>query len=261
MLAFGVFPFNARAGETEVLHYTARLRGVALLDFTLCLRLGAQAYAAGITARTVGLAEFLVHGRASGHVEGAIDGARVRPGSYVEHSRLSGEDYVVAIDYPNGDPVLRTETPPQEKYRLPVAPADIRGAIDGLSAIALESLSVARTGGCDGSARVYDGRQVRRATTRTAGSESLTKSARSVFAGTAMRCDTESVMLAGFLKGSSVAGQARARHSSAWLAAATPGGLPMPVRVVFDADFLGDIVVDLDGASHTVTAACGFAGT
>jgi hypothetical protein len=255
-----LFAGGASAAETNVLHYTARLHGVKLLDLTLCIEVGEAAYRAGITARTLGLAEFLVHGRAAGHVEGSLNGAMIKPKTYAENSRLSGETYTATIDYPNGDPVLRTETPPQEKYRLPVPVADLHGAIDGLSAVTLEALIATRTGACQGQALVYDGRQLRRGITHTAGRDVLAADPQSIFSGPALRCDTESIMLAGFLKDSPVKKQARPHHSSSWLAPALPGGPDVPVRVVFDADFVGDIIVDLDAASHTVTPACGFAG-
>jgi hypothetical protein len=41
-----------------------------------------------------------------------------------------------------------------------------------------------------------------------------------------------------------------------WLAPVVPGGPDVPVRVLFDADILGDIIVDLDGASPSPAATC-----
>ena len=250
----------ARAADTEILHYTARLHGLRLLDVTLCLRLDAATYFAGIQARTVGMAEMLVHGRADGHVSGAVEGQTLKPRDYVEHSKLSGEAYTIAIGYPNGDPVLKTAIPPQEKYRLPVPPEDLSGAVDGLTAVALESLQATRTGTCEGGALVYDGRQLRRATTHPAGREILNPGSNSMFAGPALRCNTESQMLAGFLKSRGIKPQQKPRYSSAWLAPVLPGGpdvpVDVPVKVTFDADFLGDIIVDLDAASKTQGPAC-----
>jgi hypothetical protein len=248
---------SARNAELTVLHYTARLHGVPLLDVTLCLEWTDATYQAGISARTLGLAEILAHARATGHVEGVVAGNRVIPKTYAEHSRLSGEDYAIAIDYPAGVPVLRSAIPPQEKYRLPVPQADLPGAIDGLSAVTLESLIASRTGACEGRAVVYDGRQLRSTTTSAAGTEALAPNPRSIFAGPALRCDTVSTMRAGYLKDHAIEPQAKPHRSTAWLAAALPGGPKIPVRVLFDADFIGDIIVDLDAANHTPSPACG----
>ena len=254
LLAVPAWP--ARAADTEILHYTARLHGARLLDVTLCLRLDALSYSASMAAHTVGLAEMLVHGRTQAAVDGVIDGIRVKPHAYTDRSRLSGEDYAVTIAYPDGNPVLRMSAPPQAKYRMPVSPADLPGAMDGLSALALQSLVTTRTGNCKGAALIYDGRQLRRATTHAEGREVLESGPHSVFAGPALRCDTDSAMLAGFLKSAGLNGQRDVRHSSSWLAPALPGGPDVPVKITFDADFLGDIIVDLDAVSHAAVAAC-----
>ena len=60
LLALGLGVLPARAGTS--LHYTARLHGVAFFDASYCLTLDAGAYDAHLTARTLGLAEFMVHG-------------------------------------------------------------------------------------------------------------------------------------------------------------------------------------------------------
>ncbi len=237
------------ARAATLLHYTARLRGIAFFDVDYCLRLDAKSYDAGLKARTLGLADFLVHGRVEGRAQGAVDGNTLVPHGYTEHGRISGESYDLVIGYPAGTPVVRAISPPAEKYRQPVPQSGLAGAVDGMTAIALETLVVTRTHACQGSALVFDGRQLRRLATHTAGQEVLAPSGRSVFAGQALRCDTESRMLAGYLKDQSEARQARPHFSKAWLAALTPGGPAVPVRFAFDADFLGDILVDLDRVS------------
>ena len=249
-------PVPAGAQGANILHYTARLHGIALLAATVCLRLDDASYSASLSARTLGVAEFLVHGRSEGHVDGAVAGAGLKPRAYAEHGRLSGEDHEVAIDYPAGGPVLRVSTPPQEEYRLPIPAAALPGSMDGLSTVVLQSLAATRTGACLPEARVFDGRQLRRLTMRQAGTETLPRTARSAFAGPASRCETDSTMLAGFLKSSSVKSQSRPRHGRLWLAPVLPGGPAVPVRITFDAELLGDVVVDLDGMSSSSRTVC-----
>ena len=251
----------AGASDASILHYTARLHGVALLAATVCLRLDATRYAASLSARTLGLAEFLVHGRSEGHVDGTVDVAGLKPRAYAEHGRLSGEKHEIAIDYLAGSPVLRVSTPPQEAYRLPIPVSALPGSLDGLSTVALQSLAATRTGACLPESRVFDGRQVRRLTMRPAGTDRLARSARSIFSGQALRCETDSVMLAGFLKSDSVKSQSRPRHGQLWLAPAVPGGPMMPVRITFDAELLGDVIVDLDAASASKSACGGETGS
>ncbi len=247
LLASCLLVLPARAAT--LLHYTARLRGIAFFDASYCLRLDATSYDAHLTAHTLGLANFLVHGRVEGRAQGAVDGAGLKPHSYVEHGRISGETYDLTLGYPGGSADVQSISPPAEKYRQAVPSALLAGSIDGMSAVALESLVVTRTAACQGSALVFDGRQLRRLTTHTAGQETLVPSGRSVFAGKALRCDTTSEMLAGYLKDQSEKRQAKPRFSKAWLASVAPGGPAVPVRFAFDADFLGDILVDLDSVA------------
>ncbi len=242
LLAFATLPANA----ATLLHYTARLHGVAFFDVAYCLRLDATAYDAHLTARTLGLAEFMVHGRVEGRAAGEVRGTDVAPHSYVEHGRISGESYDLTIAYPGGLATVQAISPPATKYREAVPGGLLPGAIDGMSAIALETIVVTRTSACQGSVEVFDGRQLRRLTTHTAGREMLPHTTRSVFQGMALRCDTVSEMQAGYLKDQPAKAQSRPRFSKAWLAAVTPNGPAVPVRFAFDADFLGDILVDLD---------------
>ncbi len=246
----------APAAGASVMHYTARLRGIAFFDVTYCLAMDAAAYQAVINARTLGLAEMLVHGRVAGRSVGSVAGDTLKPHGYEEYGRISGQSYALSLDYQSGNPVVRSVSPPPDSYRQPVPPAALAGAIDGMSAIALESLVVTRTGACQGAALVFDGRQLRRLTTQTGGHDVLERSFQLDFAGSALRCDTTSVMLAGFFKNKAVPPQARPRFSKAWLAPVQPGGAALPVRFVFDADLLGDIVVDLDHVTTDHDAAC-----
>ena len=255
-LAIWLAGAHAPAACASVLHYTARLRGIAFFDVTYCLALDHAGYQAVINARTLGPAEWLVHGRVAGRALGSIEGDIVKPHTYAEYGRISGQSYALSLDYPSGDPVVRSVSPPPETYRQPVPTAALTGAIDGMSAIALETLVVTRTGVCQGAALVFDGRQLRRLSTQTGGHDTLTRSARLDFAGSALRCDTASVMLAGFFKNKAVPPQARPRFSKAWLAPLVPGGPALPVRFTFDADLLGDIVVDLDHITNDPSATC-----
>ncbi len=247
---------SAPAVAASVLHYTARLRGIAFFDVTYCLALDSGRYQAVINARTLGLAEMLVHGRVAGRAVGSIAGDAVKPDGYAEYGRISGDSYNLSLDYPSGDPVVRSVSPPPDTYRQVVPPSALAGAIDGMSAIVLETLVVTRTGACQGAALVFDGRQLRRLTTQTGGHDTLERSARLDFSGSALRCDTASVMLAGFLKNKAVGPQASPRFSKAWLAPVLPGGPALPVRFAFDADLLGDIIVDLDHATADPGVAC-----
>ncbi len=258
LLCLGAVPVPPAA--TSILHYTVRLHGIPLLAASFCFRLDRDGYEAAVLGRTVGVMDMLMHGQTEIHAEGAVEpGGRVAPRAYSERGRLSGDAYGVTIDYPWGDPVLRLQEPPQEKYRLPVPPDALPHAIDGVSAVVVQSLAAAH-GACAGDTRLYDGRQVRLLSLRDGVMDRLAPNPRSVFEGEALRCATQSTMLAGFLKSKSVAAQSKPMRGTLWLAPAPAGGPPVPVRMVFDAAFFGDIVVQLDGASRAGAESCAGAG-
>ncbi len=260
LMCLGAAPLPAR---TSILHYTVRLRGISLLTASFCFRLDANSYETAVLGRTAGAVDLLMHGRAEIHAEGAVDAAgHVFPHAYTERSRLSGADYRITIDYPNRDPVLREEAPPQEKYRLPIPPDQVKTAIDGVSAVVEQSLAAGR-GVCAGDTRVYDGRQVRMLSLRHGVVDQLPPNPHSAFQGAALRCDTGSLMLAGFVKDEPVKSQTKPMQGRLWLAPAPEGAPSVPVRMVFDAGFFGDVVVQLDGASRRGAESCqgsGWAG-
>jgi hypothetical protein len=246
ILLIGLATCPVGAAESHLLHYTARLLGVSLLDITYCVQIDNSHYASAIDARTIGLAELLVHGRSAAIAHGVIKDAAVLPADYMETGRLSGEPNRVSIGYTAQGPILKSMSPPEEKYRVPIPPEKLLGSMDGLAAIVLEIAVASRTNACQGEALVYDGFQLRRATTHTVGFQTLKLGGRNMFTGVALACATKSEMLGGYLKDKKVEPQARPRFSTAWLGRFTADGLLLPAKLSFSADFLGDIDVDLD---------------
>jgi hypothetical protein len=114
---------------------------------------------------------------------------------------------------------------------------------------------VAQTGRCEAEARTFDGRRAVEIAARTVGPERLEPSARSTFAGPALRCDFEGTLLAGFLHGSDQASMRRPQRGSAWLASVVPGGSPVPVRISFDTRWFGPATMYLTAAGPGSTMA------
>lgn len=244
----------ARA-DSHLLHYTARLLGVKLLDIAYCVQIGDGKYTTSLAAHTVGLIDLVWHGQSTAFAAGRLGSGKLAPDFYEERGKLGGEANHVRIAYEDGRPVLKQMTPPQSKYRFPVLPQNLAGALDGLSAIVLELNAATTTKTCLPSVLVYDGLQLRRGTISTAGMVPFQRYRNSIFSGQALRCDTRSTLLAGFLKDHAIGPQARPHFSSEWTATLTADGVFLPLRLTFNADFLGDISVDLDRA-ETAPGAC-----
>jgi hypothetical protein len=119
--------------------------------------------------------------------------------------------------------------------------------VDTLSALAELMHRVAATGTCDGTVHTYDGRRATQAASHTAGLETLPPTDRSSFSGTALRCDFEEHMLAGFLDGDDETYR-RPLRGSAWLAQVVPGAMPLPVRLTLETRWFGDATMYLTEA-------------
>jgi len=226
-------------------HYAAYSTGLNVLSLNAEFAVGPRDYRVHLTYHTAGTVGLLVSAEQDTVVEGAFNGDRPAPRRFYSAGHLRGRPRVTQIDYPKGQPEIRTLTPPNEQEREPVPPADQVGTVDSLSAMAQLVRQVNATGRCDGHSRTYDGRRLAELTARTAGREVLEQTSRSSFAGTALRCDFAGRQLGGFLLDADRAKAQRPRRGTAWFAAATPGGPMIPVRIQFETDLIGNLTMYL----------------
>ena len=226
-------------------HYAAYSTGLNVLRLNADFAIGPRDYRVHLAYHTAGTVGLLVKAEQDTVVEGAFIGNRPAPRRFYSAGHLRGRPRVTEIDYPKGQPEIRTLTPPNEEEREQVAPADQAGTIDSVSAMAQLVRQVNATGRCEGHSRTYDGRRLADLTARTAGREVLEQTSRSSFAGTALRCDFEGRQLAGFRLDADRTAAQRPRRGSAWFAAASPGGPMIPVRMQFETDLIGDLTMYL----------------
>ena len=92
---------------------------------------------------------------------------------------------------------------------------------------------------------MFAGGRLSQITVRTAGSQVLPPTSRSSFQGSALRCEFDGVLLAGFRYEDDRARAARPQHGVAWLAALSLGGPMLPVRIQFATRFFGDATMYL----------------
>ncbi len=223
--------------------------GVPVAELRSGFALGARDYRIEIAYETSGLIGALFRGHQTTTVQGLWDGDRPEPVRFIGDGYWRGEWRQTVIDYPHGQPVVRSLIPPNDHdEREPVPPELQTRSIDTLSAVALLMRRVARSGRCEAAATTFDGRRVVDIAARTVGREELEPSARSSFAGPALRCDFEGRLLAGFLRDADRAALSRPQHGSAWFAAAVPGEPPIPVRISFETRWFGPATMYLTGA-------------
>jgi hypothetical protein len=239
----------ARAQEPGDIHavYQAYAAGLHVANVEAGFGFGPWSYQVRLAYHTVGLAGVFFDGHQLNTVTGSWTDEHSTPHQYSGEGIWRGLHRHTLIDYHQGQPQIRSLVPPNEAERAPV-PSDLQAnTVDTLSALAELMRHVAATGTCDGTVHTYDGRRATQAASHTAGVETLPPTDRSSFSGTALRCDFEEHMLAGFLDGDDETYR-RPLRGSAWLAQVVPGAMPLPVRLTLETRWFGDATMYLTEA-------------
>ena len=233
--------------------YAAYAAGLQIAEVDAGFQLYPETYRVELAVRTTGLVGWLVHSRTLTTVNGHWRAERPAPHQFLSQGEIRGEPRFSLIDYQQGQPLVRQLIPPNETEREPVPPDIQANSVDSLSAMVELVRVVGRTGGCDGTTRVFDGRRASDVTARTVGEEIVPPSSRSIFTGPALRCDFVGQMVAGFwLDADRNAGQ-KPMKGSAWLANSLPGapsgGGRLPVRITFESRWFGNVILYLTDAA------------
>ncbi len=238
----------APAGGYSV-EYTGFSHGFTVLKFAGTLNMTPTGYGAHITFHTAGMAAWMLRTDNDSEVAGSFQGDRAAPSLFSGTGHLRGTARETRIAYADGNPVVQVLTPPVERERTAVPPDQTKHTIDTLSAVVMLVHDVATTGRCDGTVTTFDGRRLAVQTSHTSGTESLPRTDKSMFAGPALRCDFDGQQLAGFVTNENQASLRKPRHGTAWLAPVLPDAPPVPVRVAFDNNILGQVTLYLTSAA------------
>ena len=201
--------------------------------------IGRDDYRIDLSYRSAGVFGTLFPVQISSFVQGSWAGGKATPLRFASWGTARGNERRITLDYEGGQPVIRTLVPATESDRDPVPAAMQRDTVDTLSAMAVLVRTVAQTGTCDGTVRIFDGRRVLETESRTIGTEMLRPDYRSTYNGRALRCDMRGRQLAGFQHDADEAEIRRVHVSQAWIAQVVPGQPALPVRIVFETRFFG----------------------
>ena len=230
------------------LNYAAYSNGLNVVDLQATVALSPQAYRMQLSYHLTGVIGAFFHGEFSTTVDGRFQGNRAEPREMFSTGHMRGEMRVTQIDWRDGNPVVMQLVPPTEAERDPVPPEAQAHTIDGLSAMAALLHQVATTGRCEGGANTFDGRRLSLVEAHTVGEEMLEETSRSIFHGTALRCDFEGRQLAGFVRDQDQSALRRPQRGSAWFARLVPGQPPVPVRITFQTRGFGPATMYLTEA-------------
>jgi hypothetical protein len=248
-LCLGTARAQNQPTTAEPLHvsYETYAAGIHVADVESGFSFGPQTYKMKLGYRTTGMVGFFLHGHQFDIVDGAWRGMQAEPSRFIGQGSWRGVDRLTAIDYHDGNPVVRQLVPPNTTEQEPVPEAMQANTIDSLSGLAQLIRIVRSTGRCETAVRTYDGRRTVEIEAHTAGEEMLEPTDRSSFAGKALRCDFSGRVLAGFRLDDDRARQSKPMHGSAWLAPVTGVGPPLPVRITFQTRWFGDATMYLTG--------------
>ena len=231
------------------LHYEMSSLGFAIVQMDVSIRIYPRSYDVDMSYHTVGLARLLYAGEQDERASGTWADDSAAPQRYYGTGEWRGEQHRFDIVYHDRQPEILQLVPPIAKERQPVPTALQRDTEDTLSAFAQLLRHVVRSGGCDTSARIFDGRRLSEIDSSTAGQQALPRGGDAIFSGPALRCDFVGHMLAGFLFDHPHNTPGRPRRGSAWFASLQPGGPALPVRIQFGTDWFGNVTMVLTGAT------------
>ena len=244
-LAFGaLLPAAPARADAVSATYTVHAAGLTVMELNATLDINDRGYTVEFRTRMRGVASAFSSGQNTTRVEGVWEGNAARPRRYVSEGVWRGETRRTVVEWPNGQPVIRTMVPPNDEERLPVPEAEQRNTIDNLSALAQLIRQVRREGTCNGAVRVYDGRRLSEMAARGQGREQFPP-AREEWSGTATRCAFEGRFLAGYRRDEDVEAARRPQFGTAWLGEAEPGQPVLPVRIEAASHWFGTITARL----------------
>jgi hypothetical protein len=231
------------------LTYAGYVTGLNVSNIRAAFQFGPQGYEMGVSFRTAGIVGAFFRAENIARVEGAWRGPLAAPFHYASAGLIRGTPRQIEIEYPGGQPVIKTFVPPTDPEHEPVPEAMRQNTTDALSAIASLVRTVASTGRCEGQTTTFDGRRVSKIVAHTVGMETLPVESRSSFAGPALRCDIDGRQIAGFPTDAGPDDMVRKpQHSSVWLASVQPGLPAVPVMMSFEVRYMGHMTVYLTQA-------------
>lgn len=239
----------ARSGAETVplrLGYAAYAAGFNILNLDATVALPPGGYDLGVSLRSAGTLDVFISLASEARVEGVWQGVRAVPRRYSSRGHFRGRARHTVISYPDGQPRVEILEPEQDP-EFEIVPESLRrGSVDGFSVMAQLVHSIAETGRCDGEVRSFDGRRAARISATTAGWEILPRESRSVFQGRALRCDFESLILAGLSRDVGPDDiSRRPQKGTIWLAPLAPGLPLLPVLMSVEARHVGHVNVYL----------------
>ena len=232
------------AGDARALEaiYGVTQAGIPVVEITAEFDLNEQGYRMRSRSRAVGIGRIFAAHDIRSEVEGVWLGSGVDPKRFQAEGNWRGDQRRTVLLYRDGMPEALELERPEGAINQPVPITARRGTVDTLSAFAWLSRIVMRTGGCDLSGPVFDGRRRLEWSSKSLGQARIRHGGEEV---DALHCRLESRLVAGFRVGDDPARAAEPRPATAWLARIDARLPPIPIRVEFPSTIFGTMRMEL----------------
>lgn len=229
------------AAAVEAL-YQVTQTGFAVVEITAQFESRPDGYWMRSVSRAVGIGRLFAPHEIQSEVEGAWRAEGVAPQRFQAQGNWRGDARRTVMLYREGMPQSLELEPPEGATNEPVPLPARRGAIDGLSAFALMSRTVALTGRCDLTGPIFDGRRRLDWSSRTLGIVRINHAGQEI---ESLQCGLESRLVAGVRHGDDPARATQPRPAMAWLAKVDQRLPPIPIRVEFPSTIFGTMRMEL----------------
>ncbi len=213
--------------------YEFHAAGLRVLEAEITFDVDGPQYRLEVRSRSRGLVSVFARSEQTSSIVGRWDGDAPRPQRYRMQGTFRGQPRLAEMDFgPDGLPRLGALEPSNAAdQREEIPRQSLGGAIDVLSAVAQLSRTVARTNRCEASARMYDARRLTQVQVRTTATEEVPPDWREGMRGMALRCELESVLLAGWRSDQDIDRARQPVLTTVWIARPVAGAPPVPLRI------------------------------
>lgn len=232
------------------LAYQVYFGGLKAVALDADIGLSAQQYDVSLRVHTEGLIDWLLEWTARSASKGQVVDGALQPARHTAVSTVRGDRRATELTFhPDGTIDAVVDPPNDTDEREPVSPAEMRGALDPITAVLMAAHQVGASGSCAQRVPVFDGRRRYDLAFVDGGPATLKPSEYSSFSGAATLCLFRYIRIAGYQKPGGRWGNPRDydREYRVWLASIVPGLPPLPVRIEVEGTF-GELIVHLVGA-------------
>ena len=185
-------------------------------------------YTIKASLETRGFAGWFVSMNSTAEAKGRLTADGAEPANFRSDSERNGVEHHSKVSYADSG-VSGSSTPPAKDAVRPVAPAQMRGTVDNLTAYFLLERQLGRGAKCDLTVAVFDGQQRYDLKFTDGGQEKLAPDGGQNFAGTTTVCHMKRIEIAGFPP--KTEDREGARSGTLWYARIIPGDLAQAIRM------------------------------